>query len=58
MTEVEVRRLQRMDKYSIGVCLPKNLCRILDMHEGDLVTFGINERKQLTVEKFLTGGSN
>jgi len=52
LTQVEIRRLQKMSDYSIGLCIPKNLSRILDMHEGDLVRFNVNHNKQLVVEKF------
>jgi hypothetical protein len=51
ITELEVRRLQKMADYSLSVCIPKNFARILKFEEGKFVKFGINERNQLIVER-------
>lgn len=48
MTEIEVRRLQRHTDYSYFLNVPKNLARLLDMHEGDLLKFGVNSGITIT----------
>jgi antitoxin component of MazEF toxin-antitoxin module len=51
MTQMEVRRLQKMADYSLAMCIPKNLAKIMNFQEGGLVKIGVNERNQLIVER-------
>jgi hypothetical protein len=55
ITECEIRRLSKHSDYSLGVTIPSNFLRIMDMERGDLLKFGIDldttGKKCLILEK-------
>jgi hypothetical protein len=58
-TELEIRRVQKQNRYGLHLNIPSNLARALDIDKGDLIKFGITDKKQIVIEKFLShGGKN
>jgi len=47
----EIRRVTKPNEYSLNLCIPRQLARILDFNQGDLLKFSIKDKKQLIVEK-------
>lgn len=47
----EIRSVTKRNKYSLNLCITKQLARILDFSQGDFLKFSIKDKKQLIVEK-------
>jgi hypothetical protein len=46
----EIRRVTKPNEYSLNLCIPRQLARILDINQHDFVKFSVRG-KQLIVEK-------
>jgi hypothetical protein len=57
-TELEICRLQKQNRYGLHLTVPQNLARALQLSAGDLVRFGITDKKQILIEKFVSYGGN
>jgi len=49
----EIRSVTKPKEYSLNLCIPKQLARILDFNQRDFLKFSIKDKKQLIVEKAL-----